>query len=195
MRKFSNFCGIFAIVFVTTTVVLLASCSQDDDNYDSDMYTMAEMGTRLGNAPEPIPGGGGQHKVLNAGSKNDSTCIGTNACGLYVCYKVSWDDQFETVGSAHISIEGTNNHSIISYRNSDGKWDSMNKYEYLSDHPDNDVPTLTHYYINGSFYSYCNTVYYTQANIDPVTHLFLGKDTLYHTFIIITDVSSSIPNN
>ena len=55
MIKFSNLCGIFATVFVTTTVVLLASCSQDDDNYDSDMYTMAEMGTRLGGGD---PGGG-----------------------------------------------------------------------------------------------------------------------------------------
>ena len=48
MRKISNFCGIFATLFVTTTMVLLASCSQDDDYYESDMYTLAEMGTRLG---------------------------------------------------------------------------------------------------------------------------------------------------
>ena len=44
MIKFKNFCGIFATLFVTTTMVLLASCSQDDDNYDSDMYTLAEKG-------------------------------------------------------------------------------------------------------------------------------------------------------
>ena len=54
--KFKNFCGIFATLFVTTTMVLLASCSQDDDNYDSDMYTLAEMGTRLGGGD---PGNGG----------------------------------------------------------------------------------------------------------------------------------------
>ena len=47
MKKIKNFCGIFDTVFVTTTMVLLASCSQDDDYYDSDMYTLAEMGTRL----------------------------------------------------------------------------------------------------------------------------------------------------
>lgn len=58
MIKLSNFCGIFATVFVTTTIILLASCSQDDDNYDSDMYTMAEMGTRLGGEGGD-PGGGG----------------------------------------------------------------------------------------------------------------------------------------
>ena len=43
----TSFCGIFATLFLTTTMVLLVSCSQDDDNYDSDMYTLAEMGTRL----------------------------------------------------------------------------------------------------------------------------------------------------
>lgn len=47
MRKFS-FCGIFATLFVTTTIILLASCSQDDDCYESDMYTLAEMETRSG---------------------------------------------------------------------------------------------------------------------------------------------------
>ena len=53
----TSFCGIFATLFVTTTMVLLASCSQDDDNYDSDMYTLAEMGTRLGGGGDPGSGG------------------------------------------------------------------------------------------------------------------------------------------
>ncbi len=62
MIKISNFCGIFATLFVTTTMVLLASCSQDDDNYDSDMYTLAEMGTRLGGKGDPGEGGGNRPK-------------------------------------------------------------------------------------------------------------------------------------
>ena len=48
MKKNYYLCIIFAIALV----VLLVSCSQDDDYYDSDMYTLAEMGTRLGD-PEP----------------------------------------------------------------------------------------------------------------------------------------------
>ena len=57
MRKFS-FCGIFATLFVTT-IILLASCSQDDDCYESDMYTLAEMETRNGgNGGDPGGGGG-----------------------------------------------------------------------------------------------------------------------------------------
>ena len=55
MRKITNFCGIFATLFVTTTIILLASCSQEDDNYESDMYTLAEMGTRLGGNGEDVP--------------------------------------------------------------------------------------------------------------------------------------------
>ena len=55
MKNFSNFCGIFATLFVTTTMVLLASCSQDDDYYDSDMYTLAETGTRLSESEETLP--------------------------------------------------------------------------------------------------------------------------------------------
>ena len=85
MCKIKNYCGIFAeerlhlskvqanltlrsigtffaTAFVTTTIILLASCSQDDDYYDSDMYTLAEMGTRLAEGGESgDPGGGGTY--------------------------------------------------------------------------------------------------------------------------------------
>ena len=62
MIKISNFCGIFSTLFVTTTIILLASCSQDDDYYDSDMYTLAETGTRLAEGGEGgDPGGGGTY--------------------------------------------------------------------------------------------------------------------------------------
>ena len=47
MKKNYYLCIIFAIALV----VLLVSCSQDDDYYDSDMYTLAEMGTRMVEPP------------------------------------------------------------------------------------------------------------------------------------------------
>lgn len=51
MVKFTNFCGIFATVFMVATAITIASCSQDDD-YDSNMYTLAEeMDTRSGGDP------------------------------------------------------------------------------------------------------------------------------------------------
>ena len=83
MRKKLNFCGIvehspkvlsfgktqiylffrsltrtFATAFIAATIILVSSCSQDDDFYESDMYTMAEeLETRAGE-----PGGGGESK-------------------------------------------------------------------------------------------------------------------------------------
>lgn len=74
--KSKNFCGIFATLFVTTTIILLASCSQDDDNYDSDMYTLAELGTRLG---DPTEGG----DLFNLYEKNTHIPGDRDCCGLY----------------------------------------------------------------------------------------------------------------
>ena len=83
MMKFTNFCGIFATVFVTTTMVILASCSQDDETYDSDMYTLAEeMGTRSG-------GDGGDIGATQTLSYNSNTSsyvdvpVRKNECALW----------------------------------------------------------------------------------------------------------------
>lgn len=74
MMKFKNFCGVFATVFVTTTIILLASCSQDDDYYESDMYTLAEMGTRLG----------GDSEIFDDGYNQNAYIPGeVDCCGLY----------------------------------------------------------------------------------------------------------------
>lgn|SRR5574344_409644 len=57
MKDFKFYCGIFATLFVATTATLLTSCSQEDDDYDTDMYTLAErMGTRAlgGDVQEPM---------------------------------------------------------------------------------------------------------------------------------------------
>ena len=82
--KIKNFCGIFATLFVTTTMVLLASCSQDDDYYDSDMYTLAEMGTRLGGEPEIYDNGIEQNTYIPGEE---------NCCGLYTLI-ARWRDMY-----------------------------------------------------------------------------------------------------
>ena len=59
MRKKFDFCGIFATMFVAATIFTVSSCSQDDDYYESDMYTMAEpLETRA------VEGGGGGTVLL-----------------------------------------------------------------------------------------------------------------------------------
>ena len=80
----TSFCGIFATLFVTTTMVLLASCSQDDDNYESDMYTLAEMGTRLGGEPEIYDNGIEQNTYIPGEE---------NCCGLYTLI-ARWRDMY-----------------------------------------------------------------------------------------------------
>ena len=55
MRTKLIFCGIVATAFIVATIILVSSCSQDDDYYESDKYTMAEkLETRAGES-----GGGG----------------------------------------------------------------------------------------------------------------------------------------
>ena len=59
MKK-PNFCAIFATMFVAATVIMLASCSQDDEFYEEGLFTRAdEMMTRAGepggNTPTPTP--------------------------------------------------------------------------------------------------------------------------------------------
>ena len=59
MKK-TNFFAIFATVFVAATVIMLASCSQDDEFYEEGLFTRAdEMMTRAGEpggyTPTPPP--------------------------------------------------------------------------------------------------------------------------------------------
>lgn len=75
----------FCILFVATTIVLLASCSQDDDYYESDMYTLAERGTRLG---DPEPGGDDSNMYLRGGSKEAHIWVD----GLRIYFEVSWGE-------------------------------------------------------------------------------------------------------
>ena len=45
--------NVILMLAFTVLVCSLMGCSQDDDNYESDMYTLAEMGTRLGGKGDP----------------------------------------------------------------------------------------------------------------------------------------------
>ena len=153
--KFKNFCGIFATLFVTTTMVLLASCSQDDDNYDSDMYTLAEMGTRLGGGD---PGNGGYDpnppkpyfgNPVQAGV--DTVTFDMEMHEMQVV--VSWSNGY-TGASAPVSMIAitpcywdtlsyipypeNQNHHILTYIRSTGQWEGPNnmmriRVDYVKD--------------------------------------------------------------
>ena len=62
MKK-TNFCGIFATVFVVATVITLASCSQDDEYYEDGLFTRAD-GMMMRSGGEPGGGGNQPRPIL-----------------------------------------------------------------------------------------------------------------------------------
>ncbi len=59
------------MVTVTALFSFLCGCSQEDDYYDSDMYTLAEMGTRLGEGGGD-PGGSTKKRRISLDYLKDS---------------------------------------------------------------------------------------------------------------------------
>lgn len=107
MVKFTNFCGIFATVFILTTTVIIASCSQDDDYYESDMYTLAEkMETRSGG--DPGTGGGGIDNTLY-----EATCSLSNV-KFYTTpeYMGSWEESCDILVNARWREGGILNNCV-----------------------------------------------------------------------------------
>lgn len=102
MKTKTNFCGTFAIVFMVATAIIITSCSQDDDDYNSDMYTLAEkMETRSGGDPG---GGQGGYYMIAEGD----TDIIVNVAGLldFNCH-LKWSKQNLWGASARVSITDT----------------------------------------------------------------------------------------
>jgi len=115
----------FCILFVATTIVLLASCSQDDDNYDSDMYTLAEMGTRLG---DPEPGGDASKMYLRGGSKEAHVWVD----GLHIYFDVSWGEGRWDHVRPHLTYKRCDNCSGYSiFKKPNGENDSIHTFIYV----------------------------------------------------------------
>ena len=68
MKK-TNFCAIFATMFVAATVITLASCSQDDEYYED-----SEMFTRAARTIDNMEG--------DLGGSSNSPFYGENYCGI-----------------------------------------------------------------------------------------------------------------
>lgn len=188
MIKFSNFCGIFATVFVTTTIFLLASCSQDDDNYDSDMYTMAEMGTRLGGKGDPYNVNPPKNNYLVPSTIECPIYIGNRyKSGLDVIFIVSWSDTIRAGSEVQISYNPIiNNHSQKECRTENGQTVFINEYNYLN----HTIPTIISLYTGSNPYYYHSQggyIFYEKAIIDATTNTFLGweRDSDYVQSLII----------
>ena len=173
MIKFSNFCGIFATVFVTTTIILLASCSQDDDYYESDMYTLAEMETR-GGGGDPGNGGGEPDPPMNyfgnpvkAGADTIKFDVEESEMEVFI----SWSNGFTGMSSPVSDIVITPHYwdpDNASFINCTGTWFGPNngmriRVDYLKDsimvidNGDNTKDTIPHQYLNKFYHEYTPT--------------------------------------
>ena len=118
MKKiFSTLCGVCATAFIVTTIFTISSCSQDDDYYESDMYTMAEpLETR---AAEP---GGGElityHKYFYANNVTGTNTINTNLSVSHTmdCPINLWDFLSPQINSDIIIKSAVIPHAEFSYR-------------------------------------------------------------------------------
>ena len=115
MKKiFSTLCGICATAFIASTIITVSSCSQDDDYYESDMYTMAEpLETR---AAEPGEGNHTYTRVADMGeilvpftSKGSSKVL---AKGVH-CFIIS-DDSLKTFSTSARLVNEAEGHITYS---------------------------------------------------------------------------------
>lgn len=173
--KFTNFCGIFATLFVTTTVVFLVSCSQDDDAYDnSEMYTLAEMGTRLASRDEWNVDPPNNYFLTPGYKEHQVHVIGDDTISLDVVFIISWGT-IRAGDHIHITSVTPNNNSEIECYDANHDSISINKYEYLY----HTVPHLLHYSSGNLPYNFYyrledGYIYYKKAIIDEMTNEFQG---------------------
>lgn len=114
---------IFAIATIALTTGLTCSCTEDDEYYDSNMFTRAEDMTR--NDPE----GGILHEWINPGNGTKTT--NTNA-QIDVSFDIIWGANYTSVAKASISYSGhTNRSSNLEYTDSLGVTRLLKRYKYV----------------------------------------------------------------
>ena len=112
-------------ILLALTICLLVSCSKDDDNYDSDMNTLAEMGTRLEN---PEPWGDGPGMNLKKGSEEVEIWVD----GLRIYFEVSWREGRWDQVHPHLKYKRCDNCSgYCIFKKPDGENDSIHTFIYV----------------------------------------------------------------
>ena len=159
MNKRLSFCGILATAFIAATMIIVSSCSQEDDYYDTDMYTMAEeLETRAGEpGNEPAT-----ERWIKAGSIDMEA--GTSSQHRITFY-VSWEEQTISDGiKTTVSYTILNNSSSLDYTDSLGIRRYVKRYKQTRelDHPAT-ICRGDRLEINGVFY-YAKAIENPQVN-------------------------------
>jgi len=183
MRKFS-FCGLFATVFVTTTIILLASCSQDDDYYESDMYTLAEMETRSGGG-DP----GGEWYEITAGA--DICDVIVPHLPFNLRYSLTWGPGQLSSVTANVSFvthNFTETNDTVILKSPSGEISRGPRYIYVGEQRPKNTANIQewHFVLDGI------VVYYKCArkNSDSITYSYHDEDEY-----VLTSLSYPIPSS
>ena len=147
MKKILSYlCGICATAFIASTIITVSSCSQDDDYYESDMYTMAEpLETRAAE-----PGAEPTYEWwIHEGSINMKATVAQH----HITFQVSWPEQ-SLIDGLQTAVNKTirNNSSSLPYTDELGIERTVKRYKQtkeLDAHIDFNNNRLV---INGVFY-------------------------------------------
>ena len=113
--------AIFAIVTIALTTSLTCSCTDDDEYYNSDIFTRAEI------MPRNNPENGRPWVNVGAGKHIEST----NA-QIDVKFDINWGGNYTSVAKASISYSGHDNRSSdLEYTDSLGIERTLKRYKYV----------------------------------------------------------------
>ena len=179
MKKYQIFSIIFATVFVATTTLLISSCSQDDDYYDTDMHTLAEKRMTRSGEPQPafegLGAGTGEYTFHMVGSD------------FNVTFDLSWQQFIKKEdATASITVKNVNNNSnLLPYTDSLGIERTIRRYDYI----DCEIEARAQYH-NGYFKSNSVYLYYRKAHEE----YGVADGTYDEPFMEAISISYLIPN-
>jgi len=162
MKKKLNFCGIFATAFVATVMLTIVSCSQDDEYYDSDMYTLAEAPTTR--SISPVEGGSGFNNPLPFQEElepgEEDTLVTLISAQMDVVLHLSWKGGTTDEITAKVTVKDTiPRSSYLHVYDSLGIYrGAIRRYKYVA----KPIQKYAHYN-DGAFESNEIHIYYQEA--------------------------------
>lgn len=185
MKDFKFYCGIFATLFVATTATLLTSCSQEDDDYDTDMYTLAE---RMGTRANPGENTSSQnYDKIRGGSMTSEFDVGKIKCKLL--FDLTWEEWRLYSASAKVKFLGvTGGDDSLTYTDDLGIQRKISRYKFIKCDTGNREAEIKVTNMECFFVLDGIIVYYSEAYIDSDGKLAYKDD----AFTLVS-LKASIP--
>lgn len=157
MKKIKSICGVFATMLFTTTVTFLFSCSQEDDDYDTDMYTLAEhRRTRLAGENDETPPSTPRDTLLCSGSISHTVTM--IEMQHDITFNVSWAGECILWDvRPNISVSVTNRSCNVPFNDNTGRY--IPRYKFIKSELGGSAV-----YENGAIVITGVKIYYQEAN-------------------------------